>query len=585
MGLLNDLGRARKKQSSIEQNTETLRNSLEHELSRDDLADLIRLMREPDVHEAVFANAKAFGEQPQMDDTLRSQFSLHTADILSAHPERLRNVIGRFEGKDVANDRDETLRVSDRMVFSNGKREKSLGSDIRQKITGRIQATRQDLNDRLDYQANKVKQSSKKVSNALERRIGPLVGMAQNSMSDMLNKVKNRVQSVKDDYRTRQLAIDNARNWETALDKGVTSDQIRNVINHSSYPEVRYGVMKHATKLFEQDSMTPELATDLLDAYHQYTDPNNAEHERFYNQLEAYANSVVDETFESTASAAQVHEASNLMVETEPSETDKASATTTLMSYTLAKNGQPSDVPSDVRDKLDEHLSFAGYNKDGENIWVQKSEDDLDVLIGDEEAEGVAMAVYTYAMTERLTNKPSVDVEHDTNTQPTRDEPLKPQHMQYGDENTLKFKDSRTYTRLMEEHGFDTLPNVQLSTFEMDVRRAELLGISKNGEAVWGVPDQGDICYLSDNQLEDAFREQYGRFVNQNDEPLPDMPPEEPDYSFYDQLSNSFNDEWDDENALMGVGESNQPDPVIPDDDDAPPLSFDGLDDAPVHTL
>lgn len=582
MGLLNDLRNKRIQRTRVEINTEILGKEFNRDLEKDDLSDMIQRMHDPEVHIPLFTHAEAFGRQPEMDDVLRAQFRMRALDILGdpADSTKLNTVMERFNRTAKTDDMEQdNTRLVDKLALA-GQNDEPLMLD---RIAQRIQDTRQDIDDRVAHQKQKVKQVSRNASYAIERRLRPLADVAEDSVKGIVQSVKTRVQSFKDDYRTRQLAFDNAQNWETALDKGVSEEQIKNVIEHADFPEVRYGVMKHATKLFEQDSMTPELATDLFYAYQPHTNAQNKNHERFYKQLESYANSVVEQSLGDTSpigpsdmpSDDESGHAFDPTVVTQPSESDTLAATTTLMSYSLANDGQSTYVSEELRDELDEHLTFAGYNKDSENVWEHRT-DDGTVMIDDDQAEGIAMVVYTNVVTQNMIANANIQ------PAPKSDSLLS----EYGSSNVVKFENSHTLSRLMARNGIDTLPELQRTSDDIDIRQAQLLGINDTGDAVWGVPDNGDIRHLSDDELEDAFMEQYGKTITGQDIPLPDHRDEpaatQDNDSFFDQMADAFNEQWSDEDALMQEGAplpDEQNAPPAPDDEDIPPLSFDGLDE------
>lgn len=492
MGLLQNLRDRRNQQTRVERNAETLRRELSRELTKEDLSDMIRLMDEPEVHKPLFENAEAFGRQPEMDDILRAQFQLKALDILGRDSKELESVMSVFnEASDTYEADKDTRRLSDKLLLA-GRDEYESVTD---RIANRIQTTRQDINDRVAYQQEKVKNKIRSIDRSIERRVRPLVDVAQDSVKGMLQGVKDRVQSFKDDYRTRQITIENAQNWEIALEKGVSAEQIESVIEHADYPEVRYGVMKHASALFEQDAMTPELATELFYAYQPHTNAQNEMHERFYNQLETYANTVVEQ-----------------------SETNELSSS-------------PEDDP-------------------------------------------------------QVAETPKESVREIIEETPLEDETSKNYFLsEYGAADVVAFENSNTLSRLMSRNGIDTLPDLPRTDEGFDVRQAQLLGISTQGDAVWGVPDNGEIRHLSDDELEEAFMRQYGKTIDTHDIPLPDQsdaPAEDKSYDFFDSLAREFNQQWNDENELMAssapLPDESRDAPPLPDEDDVPPLSFEGLD-------
>lgn len=493
MGLLKNLRDRRNQQTRVERNAETFRREFSRELTKEDLSDIIRLMDEPEVHKPLFENAEAFGRQPEMDDILRSQFQLKTLDILGRDSKELESVMSVFnEGSDTYEADKDTRRLSDKLLLA----EQDEYVSVKDRIAKRIQTTRQDINDRVDYQQEKVKNKIRSIDRSIERRVRPFVDVAQDSVKGMLQGVKDRVQSFKDDYRTRQITIENAQNWGTALEKGVSAEQIESVIEHADYPEVRYGVMKHASALFEQDAMTPELATELFYAYQPHTNAQNEMHERFYNQLETYANTVVEQS------------------ENEKNE----------LSISPEEYAQSVETPKEsVREVIEETQLEGDASKD---YWLSE----------------------------------------------------------YGADDVVAFENSRTLSRLMSRNGIDTLPDLQRMDDGLDVRQAQLLGISEQGDAVWGVPDNGEIRHLSDDELEGAFMEQYGKTIDTHDIPLPDQsdaPAEDESYNFYESLAREFNQQWNDESELMASSAplpDEQDAPPLPDEDNAPPLSFEGLD-------
>lgn len=515
MGLLQDLRNARNERTKVERNTETIGRELNRDLSKDDLLDMINLMDAPEVHNPLFVHAEAFGRQPEMDDVLRMKFRLRAADILGReNHDRLSDVMNRF-GRAEMNEEDtqDNRRLVDKLLLT-GRDDEPYFVD---KVTDRIRQTRQDINDRVEYQKQKIKGRSKEFSQSVERRVRPFVDVAHDSVRGIIQGVKTRVQSFKDDYRTRQRSIENAQNWEAALDKGVSADQIKGVIDHADFPEVRYGVMKHASKLFEQDSMTPELATDLFYAYQPHTNAQNKDHERFYTHLETYAKNVVELAEEDTSSVGPSETPQAQGTETEQSDSNEALYDTAVESNRTEQNTTP-DSPKQTVTSEDKAA----------DSWLSE----------------------------------------------------------YGDSDTIKFESSQTLSRLMARQGMDRLPDLAKTSDEMDVRQAQLLGISQSGDAVWGVPDNGEIRHLSDEELESAFMAQYGEPVAEQDVSLPEylsIPPE-PDlqegYSFFDQLADEFNQQWNDEEALMQEG---APDeyyaPPLQEEDDVPPLSFDGLEE------
>lgn len=79
---------------------------------------------------------------------------------------------------------------------------------------------------------------------------------------------------------------------------------------------------------------------------------------------------------------------------TEPSNEDKQSATMVLMQYTLSIHDKEPDVSEAVKAELDDRLRFAGYNKDGENVWERTNESSIDIeRFNDDHAVGVATNV------------------------------------------------------------------------------------------------------------------------------------------------------------------------------------------------
>lgn len=491
MGLLQNLRDRRNQQTRVERNTETLRREFSRELTKEDLSDMIRLMDEPEVYKPLFENAEAFGRQPEMDDILRAKFQLRALDILGRDSEELESVMSAFNnGSNIYEADKDTRRLSDKLLLAGQDEYES----VTDRIANRIQTTRQDINDRVAYQQEKVKNKIRSIDRSIERRVRPFVDVVQDSVKGMLQGVKDRVQAFKDDYRTRRITIENAQNWEIALEKGVSAEQIESVIEHADYPEVRYGVMKHASALFEQDAMTPELATELFYAYQPHTNAQNEMHERFYKQLETYANTVVEQ------------------------------AETNELSVSPNEYAQQVETPKESAREIIEETPLEGD------------------------------ASKNYFLSE------------------------------YGAADVVAFENSTTLSRLMSRNGIDTLPDLPRTDEGFDVRQAQLLGISDQGDAVWGVPDNGEIRHLSDDELEEAFMRQYGKAIDTHDIPFPDesdAPVEDEAYDFFDSLAKEFNQQWNDEDELMASSApfpTEQDAPPLLDEDDVPPLSFDGLD-------
>lgn len=510
MGLIQDLRNKRNQRSHIERNSDTLRKELQRDLPREELEELISLMDEPEVHEPLFEHLEALGRQPGLDSALRTQFRVKTARVLGDDKDqaRLHDVFDRFdEATNTYSNGQNNNRLSDRLQLSGRDDPLTFTERMRQ----RIKETRQEFNDRVDYQKQKITQGvnqmkenvqdkAHEASNAVERRVQPVVGMVQDNVRGLVHGVKNRVQSFKDDYRVRKLAVENAQNWEKALENGVDAEQIQDAIDHAGYPEVQHGLMKHADKLFEQDAMTPDLAKKLYFAVSQNVERSNPLYDHFNEHVSNYADSVVDYV----PTLADIDFDNEVVGE--PSEEDKQIATTTLMQYELGRRDLDTTVDSELQEMLDERLTFEGYNNDGENVWRYQLDDGESFAINDAMAGSTAMSYYKTMRVRKEHEQTEVEglhVEAEQLDSVDEESFLSP----YGSNDNVHFENSQMAKRLQEAHNLHTLPEVETGN-GLDIRQAQLLGM-EGDEAIWGVPDNGEIKHLTDSELEEAFADQY----------------------------------------------------------------------------
>ena len=591
MGLLSDLRQKRRQQTFRDQNMRMIGQALQNDLSKDELTELIDLMGEPEIQEPLFAHVEALGRQSQLDDVLRTRFKVQTARLLSDESDKSRvaDILDRFGAVNMS-DTKETIKLTDRLHLVGRDTPLSYTDQLKE----RIRQTRNDITDRVSYHSRKV-----------HNRVRPLTDMTRDGLKGLTRGVKDRLQSFKDSYRTRALAYDNEQNWKAALDKGVTGEQIERVAEQSSLPEVRYGLIQHADSLFNQSSMTPKLAATVYYELEPYLNGNNPEHDNFFTAFNRYASNFTNvqesgettqespatvresgETVQTTEGKVQDEKVFDTVVTQESSKEDRANACDYIVNYTMNKyeltdnSLESQSVIAEQVSTLKETTSFVGFNQSGEHVWEVQTDEGVERL-GDEEIEKSVLDIYTeqaerHAQANGYTNGITVKT--------------------YGEEGNTVFKDSLLMQHLMTKYNIDELPyTVETGNDQPDIKQAELLGV-ENGELMWGVPFNGDIHKIKDSDIEQAFIEQYGESLQSygllhDVIALPETAEVE-DTDYFDQLSDAFNQEYDEEARLMQHHDKFAPSehdaPPLLDDHDAPPppeeddrlsLSFDGLDE------
>ena len=227
-----------------------------------------------------------------------------------------------------------------------------------------------------------------------------------------------------------------------------------------------------------------------------------------------------------------------------------------------------------------QQAQLLGISNKGDAVWGVPDNGEIRHL-SDDEVETAFMEQYVKALT-------TPDISSPLEGDASKDYWLS----EYGDEGVVEFENSHTRLRLMDLNGIDTLPDLPLTDEGLDVRQAQLLGMSSQGNAVWGVPDNGEIRHLSDDDIEATFMEQYGKALDAQSPDQSDASVADASYDFYESLAREFNQQWDDESELMASSSAPLPDvnsvspvpdehnlPPLPDEDDIPPLSFEGLEE------
>lgn len=376
MALKLDLQNKYKTKSYSKKNNAVFGDYLKTNLQKDELQKVMTMIHHPEIHQPLIKNIDALLGQSNFTPDMRAQLidQIHQLPDSKLNAQALTKLNTNSPKSSLLSDLninipDKKLSLKEQLQNKIRLSYNIINENInvaKQKMIVPLVNTRDKVSQSITTNKSKIIDKIQSVKQSVGNRKNKITDTITPAIDIIMDNAKSRLDDLREEYHVRKLTRVNDRNLTTALQSGISADQISDGIKSLDYPEIRYGMIHNADELLKQKSMTLDLALDLYSAAEPYLNdmPNNNLKKSFIQAFDTYSKNhatELSEALDGNLDNLNTQTKTDKTTETEkpvetakPVETDKTTET-------------EKPVETEYKDFKQAHLSE--YTATGESKW------------------------------------------------------------------------------------------------------------------------------------------------------------------------------------------------------------------------